>query len=293
LFRLAIAILKYLSNDSYIQTKMAGIRSKMTSLLQNKRLMTKFQILVEIAAGQPYIRQKDIAKKVHITPQAVSQYMLELVRDGWVQAESGSNHRVAKEGVNWLLKTLGETQSYLSMAEKIIRNTTVCTAIAQCNISEGETIGLAMENGLFLAIRYTGKGAKGIAVTPAIEGEDVGVASIEGIIGLELGEVIILGVPSIQKGGSRQVDLERLKAEIGTNKFIGAIGTEAIIALKKIGIAPRYVCGVKEVVVDAAQRGLSTKVVCVDKEIPYLVQSLEQKHLAYKLLEQGKVKVPK
>jgi predicted transcriptional regulator len=58
-----------------------------------------------------------------------------------------------------------------------------------------------------------------------------------------------------------------------------------MIALKKIGITAQYICGVNEVAAEAARRGLSMKVVCVNSEIPYLVQSLEEKHLAYKLVE--------
>ncbi len=55
----------------------------MVEILRNKNLTTKFQILVEIASKQPNIQQKDIAKKLKITPQAVSDYIKQLLKDGF------------------------------------------------------------------------------------------------------------------------------------------------------------------------------------------------------------------
>ena len=141
-----------------------------------------------------------------------------------------------------------------------------------------------MKNGLLLATCFTGKGAKGVAVSDAREGEDVGVSSVEGIVGLEAGKVVILSVPDIRRGGSRCVDLVRLREEVSGHEFVGAIGIEALVALKQIGVAPRYVHAVKEAVIEAAQSGLATVVVCVNSEIPYLMERLEDKCLEYRLL---------
>ena len=46
--------------------------------------------------------------------------------------------------------------------------------------------------------------------------------------------VTILQVPSIQKGGSRQVDLELLQAQVTNNQQVGAIGIEALISLRRV-----------------------------------------------------------
>ncbi len=54
----------------------------MIKILQTKSGVTKFQVLIEIAAHQPNVRQKEIAAKIGITPQAVSEYIKELVNDG-------------------------------------------------------------------------------------------------------------------------------------------------------------------------------------------------------------------
>jgi len=55
-------------------------------ILKSKNLATKFQIMVEIAAHQPNIQQKDIAPRLGITSQAVSEYVKELIKDGWLSS---------------------------------------------------------------------------------------------------------------------------------------------------------------------------------------------------------------
>ena len=262
----------------------------MTQLLQDKSLATKFQILVEIAAGQPDIQQKDIARRLNVTPQAVSEYIVRLVEDGWVISEGRSKYRVTNEGVNWLLKALREAQSYFTLVEKAAQNITICAAVADCNLSKGQTVELVMRDGLLFATDFEGKGAKGIAISDAREGEDVGVSNIEEILELQMGKVAILIVPGIQRGGFRGIDLTRLGKEISEEKFVGAIGIEALIALKQVGVTPQYFYGVKEAVIEAAQSGLSSVVVCVEDDIPDVLQRLREKHLEYGLLELGKVR---
>jgi putative transcriptional regulator len=257
----------------------------MTRILQDKATATKIQILVEIAAGQPDIQQKDIAKRLDITPQWVSEYILKFVEDGFITSEGRSKYQVTAEGVDWLLKMLRELRDYLSVAEKTVRNITVCAAIADNELSKGQQVGLAMKDGLLHADILAGQNAKGIAVTDATAGEDIGISSIEGIVDLEVGKITILKIPGIQRGGFRSVDLVRLGKEISGEKIIGAIGVEALVTLKRIGVEPQYAYGTKEAIVNAAQSGLSSVVVCVDDEIPDLLQVLGEKHLEYKLLE--------
>jgi len=48
----------------------------MAEVLRSKNLATKFQILLEVAANQPNIQQKDIASRLNITSQAVSEYAI-------------------------------------------------------------------------------------------------------------------------------------------------------------------------------------------------------------------------
>ena len=47
----------------------------LSNILRSKRETTRFQVLVEVAEHQPSIRQQEIAEKLGVTPQAISEYV--------------------------------------------------------------------------------------------------------------------------------------------------------------------------------------------------------------------------
>ena len=257
----------------------------MAQILQNKNLATKFQILVEIAANQPNVQQKLIAPKIGVTPQAVSEYVKEMLNDGFMLSEGRSRYKVTKEGVDWIITMARELQNYSAYVGKAITNATVCAAVAEGNLSQGQVVGLKMKDGVLYASAIVGKGAKGIATSDARDGEDVGISNIEGIVDLKIGSITILKVPGIERGGSADADLDRLKKEVPQNVLVGAIGIEALSALKKIDVVPQYFYGVKEATVEAAYSGLSTIVVCVDDQLSSLIQRLESENLSYEIVD--------
>ncbi|MFA4835135.1 MAG: winged helix-turn-helix transcriptional regulator [Dehalococcoidia bacterium] len=257
----------------------------MAQTLQNKNLATKFQILAEIAAHQPNIQQKLIAPKIGVTPQAVSEYIKELLRDGFIISDGRSRYTVTKEGVDWVLQMTRELQDYSAFVRKAITNATVCAALAEDDISRSEEVGLQMKDGILYASARVGKQAKGISVSDARAGEDIGVANIEGIVALEIGKITVLKIPGIERGGSAKTDIKKLRQEILPDVLVGAIGIEALSALKKIGIVPHHFYGVKEAVVEAAYSGLSSAVVCVDGYLSSLVQKLENENLDYRIVD--------
>jgi len=257
----------------------------MVEILQNKSSATRFQILVEIAASGPSIQQKSIAVKLGVTPQAISDYIHQLVKEDLVVSTGRSHYRVSTKGVNWMLKILRELRSYASLVEQAVTSITVCAAIAECDINRGQAVGLKMKNGFLFATSQTNGGARGIAVSSVSQGEDVDVSNIEGLVELTRGRVTILQVPGIQKGGSRQVDLELLQAQVANKKQVGAIGIEALISLRRVDIEPRYLYGVTEAAIEAAQCGLSFIIVCTDDAIPGLIKRLQDEGLNYELID--------
>ncbi len=255
-------------------------------ILRNKNLATKFQILVEVAANQPNLQQRDIARKLDVTSQAISEYIKELVKDGWLTTDGRSRYRVTKEGTNWVLRTFRDLRDYSAFVGKAINNITVCTAVAGHDLSQGQAVGLEMKDGMLYATEDTGKQAKGKAVTAAKKGEDVGVSNIEGIVELVMGKITILRVPGIQRGGSGRVDLGKLKKEVTSRKEpLGAIGIEAITALRRIGIEPRYLYGVAEAAIEAARSGLPFVIACTEEDAPQLLAQVTGANLDYEILD--------
>jgi putative transcriptional regulator len=258
----------------------------MAQILKSKNLASKFQIMVEIAAHQPNIQQKDIAQKLGITSQAVSEYIRELIKDGWLSSPGRSRYRVTKEGVDWILQMSRELHSYAWFVSKVVADISTTTAIADNELSPGQKVSLYMKDGLLFASNVvSGEGAKGIAVTEARKGQDVGIRNIEGVIKLEPAKVMVGKVPNVQDGGSRNTNLARLEKEVSKVKLVGALGTEALVALRQLGVKADYVHGVREAAIEAAYCGLPSLIVCSEDKLPLLVQRLEEENLAYEIID--------
>ena len=112
----------------------------MAQILQSKNLATKFQIMVEIAAHQPNIQQKDIAPRLGITSQAVSEYVKELIKDGWLSSKGRSRYNVTKEGVDWILQMSRQLHSYAWFVSKAVADISTTTAIADSDLSVGQPV---------------------------------------------------------------------------------------------------------------------------------------------------------
>jgi putative transcriptional regulator len=258
----------------------------MAQILKSKNLATKFQIMVEIAAHQPNIQQKDIAPRLGITSQAVSEYIRELIKDGWLSSEGRSRYKVTKEGVDWILQMSRQLHSYAWFVSKAVADISTTTAIADGDLSAGQRASLYMKNGLLFASRVIrDKGAKGTIVTKAKKGQDVGIRNIEGVIKLEPARITIGKIPNVQDGGSRSTDLARLEKEMKKARLVGALGTESLVALMQIGVKPDYIHGVREAAVEAACCGLSFLVVCGDDKVPIMVQRLAEENLDYEIID--------
>jgi putative transcriptional regulator len=258
----------------------------MAQILKSKNLATKFQIMVEIAAHQPNIQQKDIAPRLGITSQAVSEYVKELMKDGWLTSEGRSQYKVTREGVDWILQMSRQLHSYAWFVSKVVADISTTAAIADSDLAVGQSVALHMKNGLLYASRVIkGKGAKGTIVTAAKKGQDVGIRNIQGVIKLEPARLMIGKVPNVQDGGSRSANLARLKREVEAARLVGALGTEALVALMRIEVKPDYVHGVREAAIEAAYCGLPSLIVCSEDKVPLLVQRLEEENLQYEVVD--------
>lgn len=254
-------------------------------ILRNKNLATRFQILVEIAHSGPNIQQRDIAKRVGVSPQAISDHVRQLVMAGLLISDGRSRYKVTSEGTNWIIKVLRGLRDYSGFIEKAVTNISVCAAVAASDLVRGQVVGLNMKDGLLFATENPGEGARGIAFSDAKKGEDVGVTNIEGVVTLSKGKVTILSVPTVEKGGARQVDSRRLKTELKRHQQIGAIGIEALISLRQSGIEPRYVYGVVDASIEAAKCGLSFLIICTSDATHSVLSRLEGEGLDYELVD--------
>jgi len=169
--------------------------------------------------------------------------------------------------------------------EDVISHVSVWTAIAEEDYKAGQKVFLVMRNGLLYANIKEQHRATGILISDATASEDVGVTDLHGLIELEDVNIKVCKVPRVERGGSRQVDMDLLVELVKDSNYICALGVESLIALRKVGRDPNVMFGAKESVVEAAFHGVSSVVVSVDEEVPPLLNRLESEGLAYELYD--------
>ena len=258
-----------------------GGKDPLYSILRSKREVSRLQILVEIAEHQPAVRQQEIAEKMGVTPQAISEYIREMVDEGMVSASGRGNYEVTKSGIEWVLENAESLESYARHIRRdIIQQVSVWTAIAAENLKTGDEVGVFMKDGFL----YAGKAplaATGSAIAGAKAGEDVGIAKLNGIIDHREGVVHVCKVPRIQHGGSKKVHRARMLEVISGVGMVAAVGLEAYIALNAAGRKPDMFFGAREGVIEAAFHGIDCAIVIVDEEFTDFLKRLESVSLHY------------
>ena len=118
-----------------------------------------------------------------------------------------------------------------------------------------------------------------------LRAKTLAVSDLKGLVSLEAGEIVVCKVPRVQSGGSRKINSELLKSKISEGKMVGALGIEALVALRKVDREPDVMFGAKESVVEAAHHGISSVIVGVDEQVPNLLERLESEGLKYELFD--------
>ncbi len=257
-----------------------------TGVLESKRTATRYQILVGIAERQPAVSQQEIADEIGVTAQAVSDYLQELVEDGYVEKHGRGRYEVTKEGVDWLISQTTSLRDFLDhVSEDVIGQVDIETAIAATNLSEGQTVTLTMRDGVLHAEAGETGGATAVAVTDAAAGEDVGVTNFEGVLEYDLGVVTIVAAPHIRNGGSEAVDPERIGSEADGHDLIATAGTEALAAARSAGLAPDIRFGTVDAVTEAATKGLDVLLVATTTELSRHTDQLRENGISYEVLD--------
>ncbi len=255
----------------------------LSTLLRSKREITRLQILVEIAEHQPAIRQQEVAQKLGVTPQAVSEYIRELVEEEMVAAHGRGHYSVTRSGIEWIQSQAEVLEAYARHIRRdVIQQVSTWTAIAATDLREGEDVGVYMQNGFLYASREP-KSAMGRAVSDARAGEDVGVARLSGLIDHTEGVVHVCKVPRIERGGSRRVRRDLLRELVKNAGIVAAVGLEGYVALEQIGRRPDMFFGAREGVIEAAFHGIDCAIIIVDEEFTDFLKRLEGVGLTYKL----------
>ncbi|MGB9936850.1 MAG: winged helix-turn-helix transcriptional regulator [Methanobacterium sp.] len=254
-------------------------------VFKKKGELTRFQILAEIAKNQPHLRQKDIAEKLGITVQAVSENIKSLTDEGFVEIrEDQIRYHITKRGIEKIKKEAVELRKYADeVVETMNTYKSIWPAIAGTKLKVGEKVGLKMVNGTLYAIREKSP-ATAEVLQDAEKGEDVALIRLDGTIELKNGNVTIIRLPTITKGGSRSCSLEKIE-EIYKKGFdrIGVMGTISKAMADKLNISPDFEFATPYATVAAAKRGLNVLVFAVGKMTGSITRKLDEEGIHYNI----------
>ena len=254
----------------------------MVHVLDNKRAATKFRVLVEIAERQPAVNQGEIADAVGVTSQAVSEYIRELVDEGFVEKEARSRYRVTKQGVDWLFQQAGDVRRFADhVTEDVLGSMQEDAAFATAEIETGDVVSLSIEDGLLHATPGDSGPATGVATTDADAEAVVGVTGFAGIIDLDPGSVTVFQIAPIRSETPRAS--ETLREAASDADLVAAAGVEAVAALRESGIDPETTFAAGAVAADAAGRGLDVVVVATTDLAGRVTDALRDAGLAYEV----------
>jgi len=236
--------------------------------------------------NQPHVKQKDIGDQLGITTQAVCKYFKKLAKDGFLDAGSErADYRLTPKGVALLRDDVKNLESYVRTIKQELKVEHAWIALATSPVKAGEQVGLITKEGIFYTVPVNDpkSEAVGIAIADADTGEDLGLKNLVGKVKLKQGKILIVKLPSIRKGGSRTVDLKKIKAYYDEFKpdRIGVMGAVGRAVLNKLGLKTDFEFGISHSAVVAASRGLNVFVLVVGRMVTRIVQEVESQNMRF------------
>ena len=263
---------------------MAEADRRELSVLRHKRDATRYRVLVEIAARQPAVSQREVADAIGVTAQAVSEYVGELVDLGHVEKEGRGRYRITKEGVDWLLTRTDELQAFTRyVAEEVLGGVDVEAAIATDEVEADQPVTLSMRAGVLHASPGADGRATAVAVTAAGPGEAVGVSEFDGLLDYEPGVVTVAAVPAVGTEG-RGPEPGTLAGLADDHDLTAVSGVEALAAVRGAGLEPDVRFGTVAAVEAAAARGLDVLLVAVEGSVSAHTDRLREGNIRYEVV---------
>lgn len=252
-------------------------------VFKKKGELTRFQILAEIAKNQPHLRQKDIAEKLGITVQAVSENIKSLTDEGFVEIrEDTVRYHITKRGIEKLKKEAVNLRNYADeVVETMNTYKSIWPAIAREDLKAGEKVWLKMKNGTLYAEKDESS-ASAEVIQDALKDEDVALTNLKGTIELKTGSVTIIKLPTINQGGSRASDFDKIHSiyKRGFDR-VGVMGTISKAVIDKLKISPDFEFATPYATVAASKRGLNVLIFAVGKMTSSITRKLDDEGIHY------------
>ncbi|KZX11819.1 DUF7839 domain-containing protein [Methanobrevibacter curvatus] len=258
--------------------------------------MTHFQILGEISKQEPHLRQKNIAERLGITVQAVSENIKFLIDNDYISSQDGrSPYKITQKG---LVKVKKDALSLKKYADDVLNimnyYKSVWPAISKDKFKKGDKVGLVLEDGVLYATKEK-QSAMAVVLSDSNINDDVALSSLNGTVDLELGQVVIVSLPNIQQGGSKMADLDLIKEiyNTGLNKWgidkkfdkVGIMGTISRAVALKLNIPIDIQFATASSAVSASKKGLNVFVLAVGNMTKGITKELEHENIKYNIVD--------
>jgi len=243
-------------------------------LLRNLRASTRVLFLYEVTTSR-HTRLRTIAERLGMTVQGCSDYAHGLERDGLLSLVDGE-YRATKKGVAFLHDGLSDLRGFVERARREMAFIETTAAIAGNAVRGGSQVGLFMEDGVLVAFAGRPSPSSGMAVHDAAKGDLLAVRSLEGIVALRPGRIIIGRVSP--RGMSRQPTLTAATKRVlrqAKDFVVAAFDVGGLAAAKDLGLKPRIEFGVVSGAVEAAERGLNVLLLAPEERAMEAVQAIE------------------
>ena len=268
----------------------------MMKAFKKRGALTHFQILSEISKQDPHLKQKDLANKLGITIQAVSENIKTLTEEGYITSKDGrSPYKITQKGIDKVKKDAISLRKYSDLVlETMNHYKTIWPAIAEEKLVKDDIVGLYMDNGVLYAHKKE-ENATGVVLEDAEAGMDVALTNLTGTIDMDVGEVTIINVPPIKNGGSKSCDLELIKNVYnnGTNTGqsidkIAVAGTVSRAVVKKLNLPIDIEFAAPQATANAARKGLNVLAICVGDMSKAFTRELEAEKIKFNIIDGGK-----
>ena len=268
-------------------------------ILQKRGALTHFQILGEISKQEPNLKQKDLAERLGITIQAVSENIKTLTELGYITSkDERAPYKITQKGILKVKKDAITLRKYSdSVLETMTYYKSTWPAIAKEDLKEGDEVGLYMEDGRLYASINAQTDAYADVILDTKKGFDVALTNLKGTIEIKESKILIITLPPIKQGGSRSTDIDLIK-EIYNEKYVNyglssidkvaAIGTTSHVIANHLGIPVDIEFGVSEAAQSAVRKGLNVLILSIGDMSKNISKSLEDANIPYQVVDAKK-----
>lgn len=220
--------------------------------MRDKKTLTKFLILYKAAVEEPG-KLADISEDLDMSDQAASNYISDMEREELIDRSRGIYHPTPK-GMEFVREMLAKLGSFLEEANTEINFISTCTAISSEDISEGDKIGLFMQDGLLHA--SLGEfSSMGTALHDSKAGEPIKVGGLHGITEMEVGNLYLLKIDSNEEVKNALEDLKEKMRDVDYDR-LAVMGEREYGLCNMLETEPDILFAPIESAINAAEKGL-------------------------------------